>query len=107
MIWASRGPFELRLIPRRAAAAFEADGKAGTEMLARAYRALTERFGATPELNLWVRTAPRGTEHFHWHIDIAPKLSNKAGFELSTGIYVNIWPPEKAAAELRDCLASE
>jgi UDPglucose--hexose-1-phosphate uridylyltransferase len=104
--WASRGPFELRLIPRRAAAAFEADGEAGTEMLARAYRALTERFGATPELNLWVRTAPRGAEEFQWHIDIAPKLGHKAGFELSTGIDINIWPPEKAAAELRDCLAS-
>lgn len=103
--WASRGPFELRLIPRRAAAAFEADGEAGAAMLARAYVALSERFGATPELNLWVRTAPRGAEQFHWHIDISPRLALKAGFELSTGIDVNIWPPEKAAAELRDCLA--
>ncbi|MFN2612455.1 MAG: hypothetical protein ABR536_03680 [Solirubrobacterales bacterium] len=103
--WASRGPFELRLIPRRSAPSFEAVGEAGMEMLFTAYRALGERFGAVPELNLWVRTAPRGAEQFHWHIDILPKLSHMAGFELSTGIDINIWPPERAAAELRDCLA--
>ena len=41
----------------------------------------TERFNGTPELNLWIRTAPRGAEHFHWHVDIAPRLSIKAAFE--------------------------
>jgi UDPglucose--hexose-1-phosphate uridylyltransferase len=102
--WASRSPFELRLIPRRAAARFEEDGEVGVGMLARALAALTERFGSTPQLNLWVRTAPRGAEPFHWHIDIAPRLAIKAGFELATGVDINIYPPERAAAELRDCL---
>ena len=45
-----------------------------------------------PELNLWVRTAPRGAEQFHWHIDIAPRLTVKAGFELGTGVDINIYP---------------
>ena len=102
--WASRSPFELRLVPRREAAAFEED-EAGTAMLARALRLLAERFGGPPELNLWVRTAPRGAESFHWHVDIAPRLSIKAGFELGTGIDINVYPPERAAADLRDCLA--
>jgi UDPglucose--hexose-1-phosphate uridylyltransferase len=102
--WASRSPFELRIVPRRAAARFEDDGEAGVAMLGRAYAALGERFGGTPQLNLWVRTAPRGAEEFHWHIDIAPRLSIKAGFELATGVDINIYPPERAAAELKDCL---
>jgi UDPglucose--hexose-1-phosphate uridylyltransferase len=102
--WASRGPFELRIVPRRPAARFEEDGEVGVALLHAAYRALTARFGATPELNLWVRSAPRGTDQFHWHLDISPKLGHKAGFELSTGVDIDIWPPEKAAAELRDCL---
>jgi UDPglucose--hexose-1-phosphate uridylyltransferase len=102
--WASGSPFELRIVPRRAAASFEEDGEIGAAMLGRALAALTERFGNTPQLNLWVRTAPRGTEEFHWHLDIAPRLSIKAGFELSTGVDINIYPPEKAAAELKDCL---
>jgi UDPglucose--hexose-1-phosphate uridylyltransferase len=101
--WASRSPFELRLVPRRAAPAFEED-EAGTAMLSRALRTLAARFGGPPELNLWVRTAPHGSESFHWHVDIAPRLTIKAGFELATGVDINVYPPERAASDLRDCL---
>ena len=99
--WASHGAFELRIIPRTVSPRFEQDDR-GAGMVATALRALTKRFGATPEFNLWVRTAPRGTDLFCWHIDIAPKLGQKAGFELSTGVDINIYPPERAAAELRE-----
>ncbi|MGD9735929.1 MAG: hypothetical protein AB7V58_10030 [Solirubrobacterales bacterium] len=101
--WASRSPFELRVVPRREAASFE-DDTAGAAMLRTAMRLLAERFGGPPELNLWVRTAPRGAEQFHWHVDIAPRLTIKAGFELATGIDINVYPPERAAADLRECL---
>jgi UDPglucose--hexose-1-phosphate uridylyltransferase len=101
--WASRSPFELRVLPRREAASFERDD-AGTAMLRTAMRLLAARFGEPPELNLWIRTAPRGAEPFHWHIDIAPRLTVKAGFELGTGVDINIYPPERAAADLRECL---
>lgn len=101
--WASRGPFELRVIPRREVAKFE-DDAIGAGMIATAMRVLAKRFGSPPELNLWVRTAPRGTEHFHWHVDIAPRLTIKAGFELGTGVDINIYPPEQAAADLREAL---
>ncbi|MDX6624589.1 MAG: UDPglucose--hexose-phosphate uridylyltransferase [Solirubrobacterales bacterium] len=101
--WASRSPFELRVVPRREAGSF-ADDEAGAAMLATALRALAARFGGSPELNFWVRTAPRGSEHFHWHVDIAPRLTIKAGFELGTGVDINIYPPEQAAADLREAL---
>jgi UDPglucose--hexose-1-phosphate uridylyltransferase len=101
--WASRSPFELRLVPRRAAARFEED-TAGVEMLRTALRALASRFGGPPELNLWVRTAPSGAERFHWHVDISPRLSVRAAFELGTGVDINIYPPERAAEDLRECL---
>jgi UDPglucose--hexose-1-phosphate uridylyltransferase len=103
--WASRSPFELRVIPRREAARFEKD-ESGGAMIRTALRVLAERFGRPPELNLWVRTAPRGAEPFHWHVDISPRLSVKAGFELGTGVDINIYPPERAAADLRDCLSA-
>ena len=101
--WASRSPFELRVLPRREHASFE-DDTVGAAMLRTAMRLLAERFGGPPELNLWVRTAPRGAEQFHWHVDIAPRLTIRAGFELSTGIDINIYPPERAAADLKECL---
>jgi UDPglucose--hexose-1-phosphate uridylyltransferase len=103
--WASRSPFELRVVPRRQAARFEEDAT-GTEMLRTALRVLAERFGGPPELNLWVRTAPRGSEHFHWHVDILPRVTVRAGFELGTGVDINVYPPERAAADLREALAS-
>jgi UDPglucose--hexose-1-phosphate uridylyltransferase len=103
--WASRSPFELRLIPRVAAASFEgSETGTGDAMLATALRALRRRFGAEPQLNLWVRTAPGGAEPFHWHLDIVPRLTIRAGFELATGVEINVYPPERAAAELREAL---
>jgi UDPglucose--hexose-1-phosphate uridylyltransferase len=101
--WASRSPFELRVVPRREAARFEQD-EAGASMLRTAMRALAARFDGPPELNLWVRTAPHGSEPFHWHVDIAPRLTTRAGFELGTGVDINVYPPERAASDLRDCL---
>ena len=97
--WASRSPFELRVIPRAATASF-AEDDGGATMIHTALRLLAERFGGSPELNLWVRTAPRGAEHFHWHVDIAPRLSIKAAFEFATGVDINTYPPERAAADL-------
>jgi UDPglucose--hexose-1-phosphate uridylyltransferase len=102
--WASRSPFELRVVPRRPAPSFELDGETGTAMIRTALGALAELFGGPPQLNLWVRTAPRGAEEFCWHVDLAPRLTVRAGFELGTGVEVNVYPPERAAAELREVL---
>jgi UDPglucose--hexose-1-phosphate uridylyltransferase len=101
--WASRSPFELRVIPRRPSASFHAD-HSGAGMLRTAVEALGAAFERPPQLNLWVRTAPRGAEEFCWHIDIVPRLTVRAGFELGTGVDVNVYPPERAAADLRDAL---
>ncbi len=102
--WASRSPFELRLAPRSPAPRFEEDGR-GAALLARGLAALTDVFGSPPPLNLWVRTAPRGTEEFHWHVDIVPRAVTRAGFELGTGVEINQHPPELAAAALREAAA--
>jgi UDPglucose--hexose-1-phosphate uridylyltransferase len=102
--WASRSPFELRVVPRTSSASF-ADDTAGTAMIQTALRLLAERFGQAPELNLWIRTAPRGAEAFDWHVDIAPRLTIKASFEFATGVDINTYPPERAAADLRECLS--
>ncbi|MGH2955005.1 MAG: galactose-1-phosphate uridylyltransferase [Solirubrobacterales bacterium] len=101
--WASRSPFELRIVPRRPAPRFEGDD-VGAPMVATALRALEAVLGALPQLNLWVRTAPRGTDEFCWHLDLRPRLTVDAGFELGTGVPINVYPPERAAADLRAAL---
>jgi UDPglucose--hexose-1-phosphate uridylyltransferase len=102
--WASRSPFELRIIPRTPAPSFEQDGEVGLGMLRTALRALEARFDAVPQFNAWTLTAPRGAETFHWHLDLAPRIAIRAGFEMSTGVELNVFPPERAAAELREAL---
>ena len=101
--WASRSPFELRVIPRTPAARFE-ESEGGAEAIAAALRGLEGALGAVPQLNLWVRTAPHDAGEFCWHIDILPRLTTRAGFELGTGVEINVYPPERAAADLREAL---
>ena len=100
--YASASPYRLMLVPRRGRERFEDAGPSGAALLHDALRRLTRRFGATPPLTLWVRTAPQGAERFCWHIDIAPRLAPLAGLELGTGVQLNPVAPEVAAAELRD-----
>jgi UDPglucose--hexose-1-phosphate uridylyltransferase len=102
--WASRSPFELRIVPRTPAPSFEQDGGVGVGMLRTALRALEARFDAVPQFNAWTITAPRDAETFQWHLDLAPRIGIRAGFEMSTGVELNVFPPERAAAELREAL---
>lgn len=45
--------------------------------------------------------------YYHWHLEVYPKLSIWAGFELSTGIYINTVTPETAAESLRKTISSQ
>ncbi|HWD66316.1 MAG TPA: DUF4921 family protein [Solirubrobacteraceae bacterium] len=100
--YASRVPFQLMLIPRTPRLRFEDDGPTGAGLLHDVLGRLTRRLGASPPLNLWVRTAPRAAEQFCWRIDVLPRLTHLAGLELGAGIYLNSVAPEDAAAQLRE-----
>jgi UDPglucose--hexose-1-phosphate uridylyltransferase len=100
--YASRLPFQLMLAPRRPVPRFEQDGPTGASLLHDGLRRLARHLGASPPLNLWVRTAPRGADHFCWRIDVVPRLTHLAGLELSTDVNLNIVAPEHAAALLRE-----
>jgi UDPglucose--hexose-1-phosphate uridylyltransferase len=100
--FASRMPYELQLVPRRHERSFAEATRTGAALLHDGLVRLRRRLGAPPPLNLWVRTAPRGAESFHWHIDVVPRLTQLAGFELGTGVNVNIVAPERTAGELRE-----
>ena len=60
-----------------------------------------------PAYNLVLHEAPLRDsceDYWHWHIEIMPRLSTAAGFELGTGIWINTMLPEEAAAHLRSFL---
>ena len=98
----ARVPYQLLIAPRTPRRRFEDDGPTGAAILHSALGRLARRFGSSPPVNLWVRTAPRGAEHFCWRIDILPRLTPLAGLELGAGVGLNTVAPEQAAAELRE-----
>jgi UDPglucose--hexose-1-phosphate uridylyltransferase len=100
--YAGRVPFQLLIAPRSPRMRFEDEGPSGAGMLHQALSRLARRLGSSPPLNLWVRTAPPGAEHFCWRIDILPRLTYLAGLELGAGVHLNIVAPERAAAQLRE-----
>ncbi len=51
--------------------------------------------------NLVFHSSPyRAIGNFHWHVHLFPKLTTKAGFELGTGVSINIISPELATKVL-------
>jgi UDPglucose--hexose-1-phosphate uridylyltransferase len=63
-----------------------------------------------PAYNFMIHTSPIGEEindHYHWHMEIIPKLTKVAGFEWGTGFYINPTPPEESARFLREAQIEE
>lgn len=103
---ASRFAYELWLAPlEHNADVREADPAALGAALRRALVAVRTATAGAP-CNLWIHTAPadlRGP--FHWHVEIAPRLTGFAGFELGTDIAIVSVDPVAAAAALRAAAA--
>jgi len=103
--WASSVPFEGLLLPERHQAHLgDADADADAA-LAGALRGLLGRLrvaaGARAPYNVVLHTAPPGVDDFHWHLHLLPRLTTFGGFELGTGIVINVVDPDHAAAALR------
>lgn len=59
----------------------------------------------SPPYNFMIHTTPLGNgdiPHYHWHIEIIPRLTKMAGFEWGTGFYINPTPPEEATMYLKE-----
>lgn len=104
----SRNPFEIRVFPKKHLPYFEnsldLDVKAVVAALQKALYRLEKNLGG-PDYNFFLHTAPlknkESYQHYHWHIEIYPKVTTRAGFELGTGVDINQVDPDTAAKLLR------
>lgn len=108
--FASRVPFETWIAPKRhnpcLARSSDEELAELAAVLRRVVRGLHDALG-NPDFNLIAHTAPVEDEekpYFLWHIEIHPRLTTPAGFELGTGIYINAAIPEETAAFFRDAI---
>lgn len=105
----SGSAYELLIVPREHEAHLQRSSPADLIGVGTAVRdaldALRARLGDFA-YNLVFHSAPyRASGTYHWHVHVLPKLMTRAGFELGTGVYINVVAPEKAADDLRQVLA--
>ena len=98
-------PFEMLVIPKEHDAHLHTSSSASLDSVGRALHTslnlLRQRVGEVA-YNVVFHAAPyRAAEPYHWHVHIWPKLTTQAGFELGTGVLIDVVPPEDAAVELR------
>ena len=106
--YAPRFPFETWILPKRHESHFEdtdAPTLANLAWILRTTIRKLEKVLEHPAYNFIVHSAPvqeGPLAHYHWHIEIIPKLTKVAGFEWATGFYINPTPPEESAKFLRE-----
>jgi UDPglucose--hexose-1-phosphate uridylyltransferase len=106
--YAPRFPFETWIIPRAHGSHYENSATASIQNLGWVTRTVLRKIDRVlerPAYNFVIHTAPTQEgemTHYHWHIEIIPKLTKVAGFEWGTGFYINPTPPEEAAKFLRE-----
>ncbi|MDQ6663726.1 MAG: galactose-1-phosphate uridylyltransferase [Acidobacteriota bacterium] len=106
--YASRFPFETWIVPRRHESHFEEIDQATLQNLSWVLRSTLRKIDKVleqPPYNFVIHTAPvqeTSMPHYHWHMEIMPKLTKVAGFEWGTGFYINPTPPEESAKYLRE-----
>lgn len=106
--FAPRFAFETWILPKRHQPSYDEIDPASLGALARLLKETLGRLRRAlgkPSYNFLIHTAPcrqAPLEHYHWHLEIIPKLAHVAGLEWGTGFYINTTPPEESAAFLRE-----
>lgn len=107
----SKVGYEMRVFPKKQTPRFETSTDADlvacadvlSVVLKKLYYALDD-----VDYNFYIHTAPAKVDSkmdvsaYHWHIEVVPRISDAAGFELSTAIYINPFDPDDCAEHLRN-----
>ncbi len=113
----SKYPYEIRIFPKESHAHFDMMPKEDDKIFADAIYVALQKMRTVlkrPSFNFFIHTAPSDKnktfmkelginihEFYHWHMEIIPHVKTDAGFEIGTGIEVNVVDPDEAAELFR------
>ncbi len=106
--FAPRFPFEVWIIARRHFASFNKIEQAELNELAKILKLNLYKMNralSNPDYNFLIHIAPLDNpepDYYHFHLELMPKLTKIAGFEVGSGFYINPTPPETSAKYLRE-----
>lgn len=109
--YAASVPYEIWILPKRHEASLadlQPDDVSNLaqvlqKILAKLYHSLNN-----PDYNYCINSLPHYSysgPYYHWHIQILPRLTTRAGFEIGSGININVALPEESAKFLREFVA--
>ena len=105
--YAALSPFHIWIMPREHQSSFLMVSPISIDRLAEMTRFLLRKvyYGLNdPDYNIVLRSAPVKAwyaDHLHWYVTLIPRVTQTAGFELGSGMYINTALPEESAAFLR------
>lgn len=106
--FASRFPFETWIVPKTHNSHYENIRKPEVDDLGGILKTVLRKLEVAldrPAYNYMIHTSPfdvQSLRHYHWHLEIIPRMTRVAGFEWGTGFYINPVAPERAAAYMRE-----
>ena len=106
--YAARFPFETWIIPKKHQSHITDLNEVTIADLTQICRDTFGRLNEVlndPPLNFFIHSAPvdghEDLPYYHWHMEIAPRLAMYGGFEMGSGVVIDIISPEQAADYLR------
>jgi UDPglucose--hexose-1-phosphate uridylyltransferase len=109
--YASVNPMEFWIIPEKHEATLlnlsQSEVKTFAETLKTSLKGLKQLVN-DPPYNYGIHLAINkdARNYYHWHLEVYPNLAIWAGFEKSTGVYINTVTPETAAEGLRNMVSA-
>lgn len=105
--YAALSPFHLWIFPKKHSSSFEHISDEEIMGMAQILKTVLAKlyYGLNnPDYNYTIRSIPTDqdyADYYHWYLAIVPRVSQAAGFELGTGMFINTSLPEESAEFLR------
>lgn len=106
--YAALSPFHIWILPKKHMASFPEINDEEMVDFAGVLKAVLKKIYSgldNPDYNYVIRSLPgacRKNNFFHWYLSIIPRVTKAAGFELGSGMYINVALPEESAKFLRE-----